>query len=451
MSPRDLFRATSVLALMLSALPAAAQSAEARIQLVVSEGRALRVALDRRFTVKRVGQPVSGTLLEPVYAYDRVVLPAGTEAVGHVESVENMPRGARVRAILAGDFTPPCRIVLQFDTLVMGDGRRILVQTSATEGTENVVLRSADAPDRKGLASKARDEIKAEAKRTAAVVTAPDRKERLKIAAIRALPYHPRLLAKGTVYVARLMSPIEFGSAAPIPRADVNARAAPDSILRAQLVTSIGSAISTPGTPIEAVLTQPVFAGDGSLILPEGTQLIGAVTAATPARRFHRHGQLRFLFERVRALNREPETLLASLQAVESSQRDRVSIDEEGGVTSSSSPLRFAAPGLAALALAGALHGRLDDDTDGLGPEMQYGGVAGGTLGGFLGLGLLGIGVNQLGRYVTVATAALGVTRTVYVTVFAKGRDISLPRDTSMQVQLAPGPGKNNNPQERRP
>jgi hypothetical protein len=127
-----------------------------------------------------------------------------------------------------------------------------------------------------------------------------------------------------------------------------------------------------------------------------------------------------------------------------------MSIDEEGGAKGHSSKARFAAPALAALAVVGATHGRLESDTDGAGPEMQYGGASSGALGGFLGLGLVGIGVNQLGRYATVATATFGLARTVYSTVFGKGKDISFPLDTSIQVQLAPGPSTKNNKQEPR-
>ena len=450
MSGHHLFAATSVLAMALAALPAAAQPEEPSIQLVVESGRALRVALDHGITVKRVGQPVAATLVDAVYAYDRIVLPAGTRVNGHIERLESASRGARVRAILNGDFTPPRRAILQFDMLVLSDGRTIPMQTSATEGTESVVLRVADTSTKKSVPSRARAEIAREAKQAASIVTAPNRKERLKVAAIRALPYHPLLLAKGTTYTARLQSRLDFGSATPALLAPPGAMPEPESILHAQLATAIGSGTSEPGTRIEAVLTQPVFSADRELILPEGTRLIGEVTFSKRARRFHRQGQLRFLFETVQAPDRTPENLLASLYAVESRQGDRVSIDEEGGTTSSSTKARFAAPALAALALVGATHGRMDFDTDGAGPEMQYGGAASGTLGGFLGLGLFGVGVNQLGRYVTVATAAVGLTRTVYSTVFAKGREISFPMDTSIQVQLAPGPSPNDNQQEPR-
>jgi hypothetical protein len=196
------------------------------------------------------------------------------------------------------------------------------------------------------------------------------------------------------------------------------------------------------------VLTQPVFSADGGLILPEGTQLMGEVTFSKRARRFHRHGQLRLLFDGVQSPDRPSESFLASLYAIESRQGDRVSIDEEGGATSNSPKARFAAPALAALAVVGATHGRLDYDTDGAGPEMQYGGASSGALGGFLGLGLVGVAVNQLGRYVTVTTAVLGLARTVYSAVFAKGRDISFPPDTPIRLQLAPGLPTENDQQE---
>jgi hypothetical protein len=39
-------------------------------------GVLLRVALERRLAIKRVGEPIRGRLVDPVYVYDRVVLPA---------------------------------------------------------------------------------------------------------------------------------------------------------------------------------------------------------------------------------------------------------------------------------------------------------------------------------------------------------------------------------------
>ena len=72
---------------------------------------------------------------------------------------------------------------------------------------------------------------------------------------------------------------------------------------------------------------------------------------------------------------------------------------------------------------------------------MQSGGGFGSRgVGGFLGLGLLGVGLSQISRPVGVTLAVVGVVRTVYTNVLGKGKEVSFPADTSIQLQLAPGP-----------
>jgi hypothetical protein len=66
--------------------PAFAQSNAAQMTLTVAAGRPLDILLDQRVVIKTVGQPVTGTLVQPLYAYDRVVVPAGTRVIGHVEA-----------------------------------------------------------------------------------------------------------------------------------------------------------------------------------------------------------------------------------------------------------------------------------------------------------------------------------------------------------------------------
>ena len=51
--------------------PAGAQADGAPVELIVKAGRPLRVALDERVKVKRPGQRVVGTVVEPVYVDDR--------------------------------------------------------------------------------------------------------------------------------------------------------------------------------------------------------------------------------------------------------------------------------------------------------------------------------------------------------------------------------------------
>src|ERR1700716_1797570 len=103
--------------------PATAGPEQGEIELVVEAGTPLRVALDQRVKVKHVGQAVTATVVEPVYAFDRIVVPAGAKVVGHLEKLEGPSKGARLRAILAGDFTPRRTVVLNFNTLVLPDGQ----------------------------------------------------------------------------------------------------------------------------------------------------------------------------------------------------------------------------------------------------------------------------------------------------------------------------------------
>ena len=69
----------------------------------------------RNGDAERVGQTISGTLVEPLYAYDRVVLPAGTPVVGHLASLENPSKLTRFRAWSSADFSPRRHATLAFD------------------------------------------------------------------------------------------------------------------------------------------------------------------------------------------------------------------------------------------------------------------------------------------------------------------------------------------------
>jgi hypothetical protein len=147
--------------------PAPAQAAEPAptIELVVKAGRPLQVALDKRIRVKRVGQPVTGTLVDPVYGYDRILIPAGTEVLGHVAKLEGASKLVRARAILGGDLTPVRHVVLEFDTMVLEEGRQIPVKTVVSGGIphpKRSVAASSEAKETRGGAARAGDEAKAQ-------------------------------------------------------------------------------------------------------------------------------------------------------------------------------------------------------------------------------------------------------------------------------------------------
>jgi hypothetical protein len=62
------------------------------------------------------------------------------------------------------------------------------------------------------------------------------------------------------------------------------------------------------------------------------------------------------------------------------------------------------------------------------------------STGGFSGLGLLGVGLSQISRPTAIGLGAVGLARSLYASVFGKGRDVAFPAGTRIQVQLAPPP-----------
>jgi hypothetical protein len=432
-----------------------AQSEESTIPLTVSAGRPLAVVLDQRVTIQGVGQSVAGILVEPLYAYDRVVVPAGTKVLGHVAALDDPSGLARTRSILSGDLTPRRHVVLQFDTLVPTEGEPVAMQTRVTVEIPHLKRTTAPPADTEtepaGLMSRAEREAKDRVRDTVAAakqsgrdilaeITQPGRTDRLKTAVVEHLPYHPQWIDAGTGYHAELLAPLDFGRATPSESAPTEARPAPSSILSARLVTDLDSSKTPRGTPIRAVVTEPVFSADHRLIFPEGTVLEGEVTLATPARRLHRNGQLRFLFERVQVRAADPSPLLASLQSVQASDDDHVALDDEGGAKLTNPKTRFIAPALALLALRGNLdrHDHLDPDGDG--HVIHSSNPTAVSAGGFFGLGILGMPLAHLAPPVGLALSVVGAARTLYANVLGKGRDVQFPAGTPIQLQLAPGP-----------
>jgi hypothetical protein len=448
-SPRLLMSAALVaLAAVLVSERATAQTSDAPVALVVKPGTSLRIVLEQRLIVKRVGQPVVGTLTEDVYAYDRVVFPAGASVEGHIDAFEEAPRTARLRAMIGGSFSSLRRVIVRFDAVALDDGRRIAIET-VVEGNPGRVSRYVAAssqradPERPGIVARVREEIEQRKNAAVAAIDAikePGRVDRLKELAIDRLPYHPQYFGKGAVFSAALVSPVTIGSVAPIAVAAAGTLPAPESIVNARLVTTLDSGKTPKGTLVEAVVTTPVFSADHQLILAEGSTIRGEVTLAATARRFRRNGRLRFLFESVQPPAQESRVLMASLYSVETGADDHVAIDEEGGTKIESSGTRFVAPTLALLALrATADPGRHGFDNDADDGTLRSPGVGARSAGGFLGWGLIGAAISQISQPAAVAFAAVGAARSVYSSFLAKGHEVSFAVDTPIQVRLAPG------------
>jgi len=112
----------------------------------IAAGVPLRVVLEGRIVIKHPGAAIQGRLVEPVYVFDRVVIPAGTVVEGHVAEIGGVPGRRRLQAILSGNFTPARDVRAQFDTLVLSDGSRLALRTSLSRGTAHT-LRIASAKE----------------------------------------------------------------------------------------------------------------------------------------------------------------------------------------------------------------------------------------------------------------------------------------------------------------
>src|SRR5258707_8348149 len=113
---------------LLSAGLALAQEPSRNVPLTVPAGTPLRLYLTKRIP-RRLNAPVQAKMLAPLYAFDREVIPAGTEVFGTVTRLQNVPTGERTKAMMSGDFTPLHLAEVRFTSMRLPDGRRIPIDT----------------------------------------------------------------------------------------------------------------------------------------------------------------------------------------------------------------------------------------------------------------------------------------------------------------------------------
>ncbi len=177
------------------------------IPLEVPAGTPLPVVLDKEVRIQKTSQPIHGKIAEPVYAFDKLVVPAGSEVTGSVTRIIGVSAMKRTMAALDANFSPTRVVQITFDQLTLPDGRRVPLHTQVSAASQGVLqfATAADANDQskekkkiaaKELASKEVSEKKQEINRewqtAKAQVTAPGKMHRLKRLAIAELPYHPR-------------------------------------------------------------------------------------------------------------------------------------------------------------------------------------------------------------------------------------------------------------------
>jgi len=385
--------------------------------------------------------------VEPVYSFDRLVVPAGSEVTGKVAGIDGVSKMNRTTAAMNANFSPPRQVHIEFDELVLSDGRHIQVQTIVSPAAQGVLqfvpanakANTSVAGEAKNAASRKMSEVRQEANRqwdvAKAQLHAPGKMHRLKRLAVAQLPYHPQYMDPGTSFNADLQKALDFGTEQ--LKADalsvIGSPPPSGSVVHALLVTPLNSATTKKGEPVEAVISQPLVVSD-HLFLPEGSRIQGSVLQVRPARRLNRNGQLRIMFHQVVPPSGIEQEVEASLEGVEVAKGEHLSLDAEGGAQVTTPRTRYLTTAIA-VALASS---SLSPDRD-RGLHAGSGGdTGGGAANGASGFGVIGtlVGAFAHSRAVASGFGVYGAAMSVYSHFLARGRDVVYPKDMSMVIGL---------------
>jgi hypothetical protein len=365
--------------------------------------------------------------MQPVYAFDHLVLPLGTRVEGHVSKI-GRPTGKQLTfSILNADFTPVRPIEVSFDEIVLKDGTKMPLHVAVVPGSGQVIrlvdTGSAQRGKAKNPLSAKMNEAKQEWQQAVAQIHQPGKVHRALRIGIAQLPVHPQYIDAGTLYYADLEQPLSFGSEAVKQQelASIGTPPPAGSLVRASLVTPLDSATTKHEAAVEAVVAKPLFEGE-HLILPQGTLLHGSVLQVRPARRLKHNGELRIAFHQLELPNGSSFRVDTTLEGIQAGTSE--TLDSEGAAKATNPKSRYINTGIAvSLAMVGS--GGKNDV-----------GTAGPAAGGATAFRLVGIAVGLAVRSHTLAIlmSAYGGSRSIYVNFFGPGKNIAFPRDTTMEI-----------------
>jgi hypothetical protein len=416
-----------------------------------------------------MGAPVQAKFAAPVWSFDRIVIPAGTVALGHVTRLQPVPRMVRASAIMGGNFTPLKGAEVSFTKLILPGGKNIEIQTRESLGSG---IYAPPRPNKRHRASKKHalggkagqlsrlaksqmnSQINARTQGLWSVVRGQNRREWAEEFLLNKLPYRPQWYRSGTLFNAVLTSGLDFGDIAVAPRylQSVGTQPAPDSVAEMRILSNLSSADAHAGDRMDGILSAPVFSADHKLILPQGTRVIGKITLAQHARLLHRGGKLRFIIEDMQppkfaqpAVNLQTVSdppaqrpVRAQLAAVQADPK-KLKVDDEGTARATESKTRLLRPVVAALVAAKSL----DNDA---GKQSASGNMSGSPntgglmLGGFSGFGTFGMLAARGPAFIGSALGFYGMAWSVYSNVVARGSEVNFPKNTAVAIRFGNPP-----------
>jgi hypothetical protein len=410
----------------ISFLSAAGYTEAAPSPATLPGGLPLRIAIDHRYSMK-TGTRVEGHLTSPVYIVDRIVLPVDTPVYGIVSGRRPVQRNIRVNALMDGDFTPLAEPEVRFERMILPDGEELEFSAPATQRNAVVVKMSNRSDASNSISGIVKAEYDSERHEWIGGIATPGRKERLRQWIYHMLPYHPQDIWTGDQFDAELSESVEIpesqGVPQPLPRGDF-IHGKPTGLIEAQLVQDLTSARCPVGMTVEAVLSRPLLDKRREhVLLPAGAVLRGSIVESQPAASFGRNGKLRFSFRKIDT-GEDTTDVHGIMTGAESAAASDLEIDPEGGAHATAPNPALSTITLAVLAAAS----RGDDG------------------GSPLNSAIVSNGFGMMGRIASVATANKDVAsgfayyalaKNVYRRYIAKGKDVTFPRNTRLQIELA--------------
>jgi len=248
---------------------------------ILAPGAPLTIQLDTQAPM-RLGAPLTGHLLHPVYQENHLILPEGTLVYGTVTALQP-DRSRRIHGRLRADFTPFHIPVVQFH------------QGTVTNGAPVYSL-VGPPPSKGGFLHQEIGFAKTAMQGDIAIVTGPNKGQRLVTFVYSQLPYHPESISRGTAWTTEVSQPLTIGGSA--------------------------------SDPLLVPLSERKQ-GDSHTWLPEGAQLLGSVVQGRPARKFARAGVLRFHFREMKLPSGVHTSVQATLKAADSGDA-QLALDSEG-------------------------------------------------------------------------------------------------------------------------
>src|SRR6202047_2413063 len=399
----------------LTVIPVRAQESSEGKTLVIEAGNDFRAALEKGVRLKKIGQPVTAKLLEPVYAGEDLAIPAGSTIKGHVSAISTAPMRKRARRLLNGDFTPPRTAQVTFDQLVLSDGTTVPIHSDSAAGLGCVA-------NSQYLPKEQRPGMRQKLKGAMATLREPNKLQRLGNAVVTSLPYHPEYIDQGTVFDTALLEPVTL--LVPAQSNTASPQIASD-YLHLHLLTPINSSTSTAGTQIEAVVSQPYYQADHQLLYPAGTRIIWTVQKASSAGWMKRNGSIVFAFRSVQMPDGTTGEIQSTVGGIQAERSEGLDVGKGGEIKATTSTLaRFLAPA----SLIGPSRGVADMTTQKTAWSRSGEGRKG--------FGLLGAGAAQASVGAAIGFGYFGAAKKLCDAFITKGSNVELPVNTPILVRL---------------